>query len=149
MRNAGRVSWLAGGQGLQGWCGRRRCFPHPDEPGEEAPRGRSFCSPLLLQTCVMCSFLSHSFCPISSCSGLSRNGMMLRPVWGQRELAAEGVQFLGLLEEGLATHSHCAHFSVAPLFSWTLFPFPHHWGLFCLFFLFSLSAFLCGWSWHE
>lgn len=38
--------------------------------------------------------------------------MMLRPVRGQQELAAEGVQFLGLLEERLATHSHRAHFSV-------------------------------------
>lgn len=75
--------------------------------------------------------------------------MMLRPVWGQLELTAEGVQFLGLLEERLATQSHCARFSVTPLFSWTHFPFPHHWGLFCLFFFFYLSAFLCGWSWQE
>lgn len=63
---------------------------------------------------------------------------------GQLELAAKGVQFLGLLEEGSATHSHCARFSVSPLFSWTYSPFPYHWELFCLFFFFSLSAFLCG-----
>lgn len=30
--------------------------------------------------------------------------MRLRLVWGQLELAAEGVQFLGLVEEGSATH---------------------------------------------
>lgn len=38
----------------------------------------------------------------------------MRPIRGQLRLAAEGVQFLGLLAEWLATHS-CACFSVPPL----------------------------------
>lgn len=67
--------------------------------------------------------------------------MMLRPVWGQLELAAEGVQFLGLLEEGSATHSHCACFSVPPLFSWT-YSFSSLLGAFLFVFLFFKCLFV-------
>lgn len=66
---------------------------------------------------------------------------MLRPVWGQLELAAEGVRFLGLLEEGSATHSLCARFSAPPFFS--LFPFSSPLGAFLFVF------FKCLFVWVE
>lgn len=135
MRNAGRVGWWAGAPRLA-WQG---CFPHPDAPGEEAPQGRSFCSPLLLQTYVVYNSLSHSFCP---CKLL----LQTEQEWGDAETcagAAGGVQFLGLLEEGSATHSHCACFSVSPLFSWTYSHFPQ------AFLFVFLLFFKCLFVWVE
>lgn len=101
---AGCLDWLVGRGPKAGVAGKSA---YPIQRHQERKLHRAgpspahqFCSKPML--CIVPS--QALFAPVSSCSGLSRNGMMLRPVRGQLELAAEGVQFLGLLEEGSATH---------------------------------------------
>lgn len=97
---------------------------------------------------VMCGSPSCFFFPQTrSCCGLSRDGMMLRPVQGSWSWLLKACSFWAPLEEGSATHSCCARCSVPPLFSQAYSPFPHRRVIFIFFF--SLSAFLCGWSWQE
>lgn len=94
-----------------------------------------FCS----KPVVVCSSLSRSFCPHArSCSGLSRDGMMPRPVRGSWSWSwlLKACSSWAPLEEGSATHSHCARCSVPPLFSWAYSPFPHRrFFCCCCFFL--------------
>ena len=149
------VSGLAGEQGPRGWRGRTRCLPHPIAPAERAPWGRSFhCSPLLLQTVVVCSSLSCSFCPPRIPLLWTEQGWDdAKTCAGQLELelAAQVLQFLGPVGRGVS-HSFtlCSLFCSSSLLR-DLLPFssPQGFVFGFFFFFFSLSAFLCGWSWQE
>ena len=107
-----------------------------------------FCS----EPVVVCSSLSRSLCPHArSCCGLSRTGTMPRPVRGGA--GCSGPAVLGprwkrgqpLIHTVLAVLFLLSSPGLTPLFLTA--------GLFflllLLFFSFSLSAFLCGWSWQE
>lgn len=141
MRNAGRVSGLAGGQGPRGWHGRDASpiQMHQERKLHRAdPSAHHFCSKPM-----SCIIPSHTlFAPVSSCSRLSRNGVMLRPVQGLLEVCSSWACWKRaqlLIHIVLAFLFLLSSPGLTPIFL----------RLFCLFFFFSLSAFLCGWSWQE
>lgn len=138
---AGCPGWLGAGVPRLAWQDKvlppSSCASRASSTAQVLPPlSACFCS----QPVAVCSSLSRSSCPHTrSCSGLSRDGMVPRPVRGSWSWWLKVCSSWAPLEEGSATHSQCARCSVRP-------PSPGLTLLFLiagLFYFFFLLFFKC------
>lgn len=151
---AGCLGW-PGSRGPEAGVAGRGAYPiqlhqQSELHGAGPSTALHFCS----KPVVVCSSLSCSFCPPRIPLLWTEQGWDdAKTCAGQLELelAAQVLQFLGPVGRGVS-HSFtlCSLFCSSSLLR-DLLPFssPQGFVFGFFFFFFSLSAFLCGWSWQE